>query len=63
MPKYKCLNKDCEKYDIIEGRNSKGYYNKELGKVVDTGLPCPICGKDCELQLPEHFSRNLINRP
>ena len=63
MPKYKCLNKECPKFNIIDARNSKGYYDKKLGKVVDTGLPCPICGKDCELQLPEEYSRNLINRP
>lgn len=61
MPKYKCLNIECTIYNKIKGRNSRGYYNKELDKIIDTGEPCPECGKSCELQLPDRWSTNLKN--
>jgi hypothetical protein len=60
MPPYRCLNKECELYDKIDRRDSRGFYDRKKGKVVDTGLPCPICGEDSELVLPEKFSSNLI---
>jgi hypothetical protein len=50
-------------YNKIDSRNSRGWYDKELGKVMDSGIPCPECGQDTELQLPKEYSRNLINRP
>jgi hypothetical protein len=63
MPKYKCTNPKCSKFNKIEGRNSKGFYDKIQQKVIDTGAICPKCKNECELQLPSEFSRNLINRP
>lgn len=63
MPKYKCLNKECPIYEEIKSRDSRGYYDRVLQKVMDTGAVCPECGDECELQLPEEYSTNLINRP
>lgn len=61
MPKYKCLNEDCSKFNKIEGRNSRGYIDSQRG-YVDTGLVCTECGQDCELQF-EGYSTNLLNHP
>lgn len=61
MPKYKCLNSKCKMFNKIDARNSRGFYDKNLEKVVDTGLRCPSCGEDSELQLPESYSTNLRN--
>jgi len=63
MPKYKCVNPKCLLHNKIKGRTSRGYYDKKLQRITDSGLTCPGCGEDTELQLPEYYSRNLKNRP
>lgn len=43
MPKYKCENKDCTMFNIIQSRST--ILKVIDGSLVDSGRECPKCGK------------------
>lgn len=51
MPKYKCNNKLCPKYDELIVENSTIKFKK--GKIVDSSIKCPYCSKDREVMIEE----------
>lgn len=50
MPKYKCINPECRKFDSIETKSTT--IRVEGGKVIDSAKRCYYCNVDMEV-IPE----------
>ena len=61
MPDYRCTNKKCNRFNLVE-HESKCHivYHKEGRK--DYTAPCPECGEDREMMW-NGLARNVHGRP
>jgi len=61
MPKYKCNNKDCEKFNVeITESSTTKIVNGEL---IDSAIKCKDCNSDRELIISEGMTTFMQGGP